>query len=164
VIESKKDSEEATKKMKSLAIPAELRIHRLCGYALAVIFGVHVFATRVVPMVYDLKVEYSLLTNGLRDVPYIFYIYYPILGMSGFYHMFYGLHRAFGVLGMKLFPAGWGPGTSKFRTVATIGCVVMFSSILAIGGNYFHVEIPQRERLLEIQEDVNSRLLHLIGL
>lgn len=158
--ETKKDP--AVDKSKAPALPIELTLHRYAGYALATFFAGHVAAVRVVPLLYDLHVTTGLLASPLFDDPLIFYIYYPFLGIAGFYHAWYGVPKACKQLGLKVY-SDWRPGTKFFNYVAVGGSLLMVSSILALGGNYFPIQLSQVERLHEVEADIAAKALKFIG-
>jgi hypothetical protein len=157
VLDTKKETDNGGEKGVA-AIPVELVGHRRAGYALLAFFGVHVAATRLVPRMYGIHFEYSFVSAGLRDAPYLIYPLYIILGVSGFNHLLYGLNRALSnVFGFTLLPSNWRPGTARFAALTYVGVALVISTVVALGGNYFNVSIND-EKWLEIQHDVLHRI------
>ena len=139
-------------------VPLELKLHRWAGYTLTVFFAGHFIATRVGPIVYDLNANTGLLAVPLLRLPYhIFYVYYCLLGAAGFYHLFYGLPKALKAFGVEV-PSAWRPGTTFFRYASVIGSAVLISSIFALGGAYFPIQLSQEQRYHEIVAELYAKV------
>ena len=146
------------------AVPLELTLHRWAGYILAVFYPIHVTATRFVPVLYDLTITTGFIAVPLVHTPFYFYYwYYGALAVAGFYHLWYGLPRALRGSGVRVLGV-WRPGTTFFKYVSIAGCLVIASSILALGGAYFPIQLSQVERYHEVTRDVYGRLFRLVGM
>ena len=63
---------------------------------------VHAFFTRGPVFFGEPAANFFLITQSLLAWPTIFYPYYAVLGLSGLYHMSYGVVQAAKVFGVKV--------------------------------------------------------------
>jgi succinate dehydrogenase/fumarate reductase cytochrome b subunit len=77
------------------------RLHRYSGVFLMIVVGGHVAAERFVPAWYGIRPEALGVSFTLQFLPWVFYPYYFLLGVSGFYHAANGLVIAASRLGYR---------------------------------------------------------------
>ncbi|GAX23040.1 hypothetical protein FisN_15Hh061 [Fistulifera solaris] len=127
--------------------PYELQLHRYAGHFLATaIFG-HVFSTRIAallwlpdPALYD----YSFITELQERIPYnLFTIVMYVLGAAGFYHLLYGVYIAPGILMKADIKEKKVP--SYLLRVALIGNLAVISTILALKGKYYGIDMTEKQ-------------------
>jgi hypothetical protein len=80
----------------------------------AFIFG-HVGATRIVPLLYNIPVDFGFLSFALEYSPLIFYPYYITFAASGLYHITYGSIQAARVANFKV--------TTRYHILLTTRCL-----------------------------------------
>ncbi len=100
----------------------------------------HIIATRL-PGLWkgsDFQSDFSLVTFTLQKMGTVFIPYYIALGVSGLYHMTYGLLQSSDrLIGTKL--ARKSTERPWFLPMMAIGAAVIVSSVLAFRGSYFDV-------------------------
>jgi hypothetical protein len=92
-----------------------LTLHRVSGYVLYELFGtykyrytlsallfLHASATRLPDLLYESSADFSVVSFSLYKWPIVFYPYYAVLALSGFYHLTYGSIQAVKTLGLKV--------------------------------------------------------------
>jgi len=116
-----------------------LKVHRLSGYTLSVFVGGHIVAARIIPLIFNDKADFTLMSFSLEHWPLLFYPYFFVLGSSGVYHMAHGLVQAKQVLISS--KNDWRKTTEStiFRVLVGITAISVASGILAFGGKYFSV-------------------------
>lgn len=114
------------------------KFHRLTGYFLSIFIGGHVIATRFLPLYFNFPVSFAYISSASIDYPFVFYPYYFLLGASGFYHLSYGMWRSFQIFQVKT-PSILSPYRKPFKIAMATGALLVLSSILAFGGNYFAI-------------------------
>jgi len=70
--------------------PWPLRLHRYSAVVLSAFIGGHVLATRIVPYFINEPLTFAHMSFTLNLLPALFYPYYIVFGIAGFYHMCYG--------------------------------------------------------------------------
>ncbi len=86
----------------------------------------------------DFQADFPLITFTLQKMGAIFVPYYIALGVSGLYHMTYGLLQSSDRL-LKTKLARKATGSSWFLPIMAIGAAAITSAIFAFRGNYFDV-------------------------
>ncbi|KAI8825895.1 uncharacterized protein EV422DRAFT_514602 [Fimicolochytrium jonesii] len=146
-------AEEVVKKPAQTAAQRELQFHRLSGYVLTALVGVHVLATRITPLkvLPDTSIiDLTFVTHSLRadwTAP-LFYPYYIILGTAGIYHTAFGIQQA--LSSMKLMRKRVNPGT--WTTALLVSAGIMTLAILGIAGIFEDVPIPLASKWHDLTE------------
>jgi hypothetical protein len=80
----------------------ELQGHRVAGYMLSFLLLVHIFATRISPLVFlehPSVYDYSFAALAIPTIPLkILNVYYTFLGCAGGWHFIYGTRAAIAIL------------------------------------------------------------------
>jgi hypothetical protein len=75
------------------------------SYVLVTIIGGHILATRGVSYFHGVYPDFSFVTLSLKMFPYkSFYIYYAVFGISGLYHLSFGLLQSSKIFDLKVHP------------------------------------------------------------
>ncbi len=113
---------------------ARARWHRYAGVFLLVFIVGHVTAVRGSSFFYGVFPQFEGLAYSIDYVPYYFYPYYFLLGLSGFYHALNGSGIALTRLGLQM------RLTDVFlKRAAAVGAVSMAAALLGLGGWFFDV-------------------------
>lgn len=121
-----------------------LRLHRLAGYFLMLVFAGHVMATRGVGVFFGLPADFAFLTFSLTYFGSVFYPYYLLLGLAGLFHLVFGLSVAVRVLKWRVpVPVRW---------ASLVGAPFMVAGVLALGGAFFQVDTGRFEKLQAFYE------------
>jgi succinate dehydrogenase/fumarate reductase cytochrome b subunit len=116
------------------------KINRYTGYFLGAVIPAHIIATRLPGLLKgsDYQADFPLITFTLQKMGAIFVPYYIALGISGLYHMTYGLLQSSDrLLGTKL--ARKSTEGSWFLPLMVVGAAAITSAVFAFRGNYFDV-------------------------
>jgi succinate dehydrogenase/fumarate reductase cytochrome b subunit len=120
--------------------PLRLRLHRYAAYYLAIFVFGHMAATRLPALMADAPPFFGGVSFSLHYVPWWFYPYYGLLGIAGFYHVFYGVPAALGALGVRAPQAiRRGPG---FWIPVGAGAAVIVLALLGFGGVLYEIADP----------------------
>jgi len=139
-------------------IHTSLDYHRYAGWIIGTaIFG-HVFFTRIPYLIYNDSGDFTLITFTLKTWPYTFYPYYVIFSVSGLYHLMFGFFKAMSIFGLHKIT----PSTITFNILFSVGALILFSAVLAFGGNYFPVSIEHVARKQKFYEIVIPSFLQFM--
>jgi succinate dehydrogenase/fumarate reductase cytochrome b subunit len=120
--------------------PLRLRLHRYAAYYLAIFVFGHMAATRLPAVMADAPPFFGGVSFSLHYMPWWFYPYYGLLGIAGFYHLFYGVPAALGALGARAPRAiRRGPG---FWVPVCAGTTVIVMALLGFGGVLYEIDDP----------------------
>lgn len=120
--------------------PLRLRLHRYAAYYLALFVFGHMAATRLPAILADAPPFFGGVSFSLHYMPWWFYPYYALLGIAGFYHLFYGVPAALGAVGVRAPQAiRRGPG---FWVPVCAGAAVIVTALLGFGGFLYEIDDP----------------------
>lgn len=114
------------------------RLHRYAGFFLLLVIVGHVIAVRGVSFWFGVHPEFVGLAFSMQYLPQVFYPYYFLLAVAGFYHGLNGFSIAAGRLGMRL-PLR--AGTLAWAGAAAV--VLTVFALLGMGGVLFDVGSPE---------------------
>lgn len=120
-----------------------MRMHRYTGWYMMLAFAGHVVATRSPSLIYGRETDMTFLTFSLAALPWFFYPYYVGLGFSGLYHLGHGSLAALRIVGVGLGKGATAPRSRPFWTFAAASAVIALSSILAIGGQLYPLDMTR---------------------
>jgi succinate dehydrogenase/fumarate reductase cytochrome b subunit len=134
------------------------QLFRLSGYILSFFIVPHVVATRLIPLwkLGDSSlIDYTLITHSaLHYGRLLFYPYYAVFGLAGFYHLTLGAKEAWNRVGakgtrVKVYSRNiLRTGTGMFLVVG--GAVLLAAFFEACGGHGV-IQIPMRHTYDELQ-------------
>jgi succinate dehydrogenase/fumarate reductase cytochrome b subunit len=128
------------------------RIHRYAGFFLMVVIGGHVLAVRGPSWFFDVYPQFAGLAFSIDYLPQVFYPYYFLLGMAGFYHGLNGVGIAAPRLGVRP-----GLGSLSSRTVAVASAfagLALVAALLGLGGVWFDVGDVQDSAFAQLVRDL----------
>ncbi|KAL1922723.1 uncharacterized protein VTP21DRAFT_9099 [Calcarisporiella thermophila] len=142
--------------------------HQFTGWYVLVFLPGHYLATRIVPNWFYVSPSSSMNPTGgidetfpaytLINLPYIFFPYYITFSAAGMYHLLVGVRKAWNILGGK-----FKINREAYNLVASIAVLAASSSILALGGVYFHFNISRSGEYLEMANSVISELRYKLS-
>lgn len=121
-------------------LPLRTRLHRGSAYfLLLVIFG-HIAATRLPTLIGGFWLGFAGVAYAMVALPAVFYPYYLLLAVCGFYHGGYGTYLALRTLGVRL------PSVAQLRwrvwAPLALGVVLLVLGVLSFGGLLYPIEDP----------------------
>jgi len=128
-----------------------LAFHKYSGYYLAGVLSIHVTATRILPLQHGILADFSDVSFTLVQYPLVFYPYYTLLALSGFYHVYFGLIQSAKVFGIKV-PQFLSSQSLFFKGTLALGSVALCSAVLAFGGNYYPIptdNFPFHQKMID---------------
>ncbi|KAI9136568.1 hypothetical protein BKA69DRAFT_1103328, partial [Paraphysoderma sedebokerense] len=135
-----------------------LKNQRRSGWVLSVLFLGHYYATRLAPLLYwgdSSLMDYSYVTLSMHMYPGTFHIYYVILGVSGLYHLINGVKLSSPTVSSLLFSrtsiSSKTKPTSRTFYLTLFGSAIVMSSVAALAGLYYPIDVPLKEEFLRMQ-------------
>ncbi len=130
------------RRRRGVAAPRALRgrLHCYAGYVLLAFTAGHVFATRGVPLLWDVRVEFAGIAFTMAWT-WLFIPYYALFAVAGLYHAVNGLAVALPTLGVR--PPRRLIARTTVYGVALAGSVALLLAVGRFAGWYGDVGRPQ---------------------
>jgi len=155
----------------------ELSLHRVAGLVLLLFVGGHIYVTRINPTYFHYVPDYGFPGFSLETWPVLFYPYYIIFGASGAYHFSVGVAKSIPIV-KRMFsglfqrfqknksiekfddtvPSSSSRSISRAAKVGIVFSLIIASSIFAIGGIYYPIEIEDRDLIIKVQERIIPKI------
>lgn len=112
------------------------KLHRYTGFFLLFVIGGHVLAVRGPSWFFGIYPGFEGLAFSIDYLPAVFYPYYFLLGVAGFYHAANGACLALTRFGWRVHPGPY------VRYATGVSSVMMVLALLGLGGVLFDVGDP----------------------
>ena len=110
------------------------KLHRYSGMFLGLVIFGHIFAVRAPSLLYGAYTEFAGLSFTINYFPEVFYPYYFLLGLCGFFHALNGLNLAVPRLGRKFSVSS----PLLYRSTG-LAAALLVATLLGFGGFWFEV-------------------------
>jgi len=128
------------------------RLHRYTGYFLLFFIWGHVAATRGPSLLMNIESGFTAISFTFASLPYFFYPYYAMLGLSGLYHTVNGAMLAASIFGVRV-PQGlrYGPG---FWVPVGAASALLLLGLAGLSGNLYAIPDPLESEFAALVADL----------
>lgn len=131
----------------NIKYPMLHNLHKWSGWFIMVVFFGHFVGGRVLPLLYDIKVDFSYISFPLtnKTARKIFLPYYTLLGLTGTIHLLVGLLKAANRLGLYrntvTLPKTKSVGALKiWNAVVAVFCILMIVGLMNYMGVFYKID------------------------